>query len=88
MVSWSGQSCGTEPFDESILVLVAEWVPSKDTVELYELSSTLCVVLQEWLGNEIMESLGDQTWIDLSEECTNLCTVHQGTGVFFFGDTD
>ena len=37
-------------------------------VKLYEFSSTLHVVLQEWLGDEIMHPLGDQTWIDMSEE--------------------
>ena len=53
---------------ESILVLVTEWISSQDTVKLYKLTSTLYVVLQEWLGNEIMESLGDQASIDMSEE--------------------
>ena len=49
---------------ESILVLVTEWISSKDTDNLYVLSSTLYVVLQEWLGIETMESFGDQ----MSEE--------------------
>ena len=53
---------------ESILVLVTEWISSKDTVKLYELSSTLYDVLQGWLGNESIELLGDQTWDDMSEE--------------------
>ena len=61
---------------KSILVLVAEWISSKDTAKLYELSSTLYVVLQESLGKEIMESLGDHTWI-LSEEWPNLCLVKE-----------
>ena len=53
---------------ESILVLVTEWSSSEDTVNLYELSSTLFDVLQKCLGNEIVESLGGQTWTDVSEE--------------------
>ena len=48
--------------------MVTEWISSKDMVKLYEFSSTLHVVLQEWLGDEIMHPLGDQTWIDMSEE--------------------
>ena len=48
------------------------WLPNgfrqKDTVRLYELSSTLYDVLQEWLGNEIMESLGDQTWYYMKKQ--------------------
>ena len=58
----------SNPLLESIFVLVTEWISSKDMVNLYELSSTLYVVLQEWLGNEILDALGDQTWIDMSEE--------------------
>ena len=53
---------------ESIFVLVTEWISSQDMVNLYELSSTLYVVLQEWLVKEILDALGDQTWIDMSEE--------------------
>ena len=45
---------------ERILVLVSAWISSKDTVKLYELSSWLYVVLQEWLGNDNMESFGDR----------------------------
>ena len=48
------------PMVESIFALVTEWIPSKALVKLYELSSTLCAVLQEWFH--------DQTWIDMSEE--------------------
>ena len=58
----------SNPFMESNFVLVTEWISSKDMVNLYELSSTLYVVLQEWLDNEILDALGDQTWIDMSEE--------------------
>ena len=67
LVVWSVVQV-SNPLIERILVLFTEWISSKDTVKLYELSSTLYVVLQEYLGNEIMESLGDQTWIDMSEE--------------------
>ena len=58
----------SNPLMESIFVLVTEWISSQDMVNLYELSSTLYVVLQEWLVNEILDALGDQTWIDMSEE--------------------
>ena len=37
-------------------------------VKLYELSSTVCAVLQEWLDDQILDSLGDQTWNNMSEE--------------------
>ena len=53
---------------ESILAWVAEWISSKDMVELCERSSTLYVVLQDWFVNEILESLGDQTCIGVSGE--------------------
>ena len=47
--------------DENILVMVIEWIPSEDMVTLYELSSTVYAVLQEWFDDEIHDSLGDQT---------------------------
>ena len=58
-VSWSGQSCRyLGPFDGKHL---SEWIPPKDMVMLDELSSTVCAVSQEWLGDQILDSLGDQT---------------------------
>ena len=51
---------------ESILVWVTEWISVKNTVKLCELS-------QEWLGNEIVESLGDQR----AKNGPNLCMVKE-----------
>ena len=66
-----GQSCRYLAFlKESIFALVTEWILSKDMVKLYELSSTVYAVLQEWLDDQMLDSLGDQTWIDMSEEWT------------------
>ena len=55
------------PFDRRHLILVIEWIPSEDMVNLHELSSTVYAVLQEWFDDQILDSLGDQTWIDMSE---------------------
>ena len=53
---------------ESVVALVAEWISLGQMFRLQELSKTVSDVLREWLGNEIMEAFGDQTWNDLSEE--------------------
>ena len=50
------------------------WLPSgfreEDVVKLYELSSTVYAVLQEWHDDQTLDSLGDKTWIEKSEERT------------------
>ena len=42
------------------------WLPSK----LYELCSTVSDVSEEWLHDRILDSFGDLTWTDMSEEMT------------------
>ena len=54
LVVWSVVQV-SNPLMDSVLVSVTEWVSSIDTVKLYELSSMLYDVLEEWLANEIME---------------------------------
>ena len=71
LISWSGQSCQVSgPLMESIIAPVAEWIPLKDLIKLYELSSTVSGVLKEWLDDQILDSFGDTTWTDMSEEWT------------------
>ena len=53
---------------ENILALVAEWILLKDMSKLYKFSSTISGVLKEWLDDQIFDSFGDQTWIDMSKE--------------------
>ena len=53
---------------ENIIVLVVEWIPLEDTIKLYELSSTVSSVEKEWLADQILDSFGDQTLTDMSEE--------------------
>ena len=48
---------------ESVVALAVEWISLGELFMLQPVSN-----VREWLGNEIMESLGDQTWNDLSEE--------------------
>ena len=55
----------SNPLMESILVLVTEWISSKDTTNSPRRCTLSC---KPWLGTEIVESLGDHTWIDMSEE--------------------
>ena len=72
LVSWSGQSFEvSDPLMESIVALVAEWIPLKDMIKLYELSSTVWGALNEWLDDQIIDSFGDQTSIDMSKEWTD-----------------
>ena len=58
------------PVVENVLVVVIEWIPFADMVKLCEHSSTVYAVLQEWFDDQILASLGDQTWIDTSKEWT------------------
>ena len=53
---------------ESVVALVAEWISLGEMFKLQELCTSVSDVLREWQGNETMESLGDQTWNDISEE--------------------
>ena len=69
LVVWSVVS----PLMESVFALVAESIPSKDMIKLYELSSTVSSVLKEWFGDQILDSFGDQTWSDMSKEWTDFC---------------
>ena len=51
-----------------VVALVAEWISWGEMCKLQELSTSVSDVLREWQGKEIMESLGDQTWNDMSED--------------------
>ena len=69
--SWSGQSFQVSgPLMVSIVALVAGWIPLKDMIKLYELSSTVSGVLKECLGDQILDSFGDHIWTEMSEEWT------------------
>ena len=72
LVSLSGQSfCVSGPLMESIFHLVAEWIPLKDMVQLYEVSSTESSALKEWFEDQILDSCDHKTWTDMSEEWTD-----------------
>ena len=53
---------------ESVVALVAEWISLGEKIKLQELSSPISDVLLEWQDKEVMESLGDQIWIEMNEE--------------------
>ena len=67
LVVWSVVS----PLMESFFALVSEWIPSKDMIKLYELSSTVSSVLKEWFDDQILVSFGDQAWTDIRKEWTD-----------------
>ena len=68
MISWSGQVVLMSGLlMESVVALGAEWISLGEMFKLQELSTSVSV-LREWQGKEIMESLGDQIWIEMSEE--------------------
>ena len=50
------------------MALIAEWISLGKMIKLQELSTRISHVLREWQDTETVESLGDQTWIDMSEE--------------------
>ena len=49
----------------TMIALVDERIPQKDMSKLYELSPKVSDVLKEWLDDPILDSFGDQTWIDM-----------------------
>ena len=68
-VSWSGQSFqASGPFMESIVVLIADRISMKDMLKLHELSPTASGALKIWPDVQILDSLDDQIWADMSEE--------------------
>ena len=43
-----------------------------EMVKLQELSTSVSDVLREWLDDQILAPVGEQTWTDMSEEWTEL----------------
>ena len=60
LVVWSFVS-GAGLLVERIIPLVGDWMPVKDMSKLYELSSTVSCVFEEWLDDQILDSFGDRT---------------------------
>ena len=61
---------------ENIIVLVADWISLKDMLKLHELSPTASGALKTWLEAQILDSLDDKIWNDMSEEWANsTCTA-------------
>ena len=48
--------------------MVAEWISLEEMLKLQELSPAVTGILKEWLDDQILDSFGDQTWTDMSEE--------------------
>ena len=61
---------GVGSFIETTKPLVAKWILLKDKGGLYGLSWAVSGVLKGWLDDQILDSFGDQTWIDMSKEST------------------
>ena len=53
---------------ESVVALVAEWVPFGEMMKLQELSAVISDILKDWQDKEILDLFGDQMWDDMTDE--------------------
>ena len=58
------------------MALVAEWISWGEMLKLQEPSTSVSDVLREWLDDQILDSVGDQTWTDMRPRS---CTAPQRT---------
>ena len=63
---------------ESTIVLVADWICLEDMLKLNELSPTASGALKIGLDSQILDSLDDEIWNDMSEEWANFLFGQDG----------